>query len=74
MLFELLQWLTAATSLAGVILNVRKHRLCFALWLPANLLWCGIDLYCGIYPQAGLQALYAGLSLWGLWEWRKGKS
>ena len=36
-------WLTAAMSLTGVVLNVRRLRACFLLWLVANVLWCLID-------------------------------
>ncbi len=64
-----LEWLTAALSLAGVVLNIHGYRICFALWGVSNAAWCAIDLYHGIVAQATLQAVYFGLSVYGLWKW-----
>ncbi len=64
-------WITAVASLIAVVLNIRKHRACFAIWLVTNLSWTVIDFRHGIYGQACLQAVYAGLSVWGLLQWRR---
>ena len=65
-------WTTTVASLIAVVLNIRKHRVCFAIWLGTNLSWAVIDFTHKIYGQAFLQAIYAGLSVWGLIEWRRG--
>ena len=67
-------WFTTAASLIAVILNIRKHRACFAIWLGTNLSWKVIDFTHEIYGQALLQLTYAGLSVWGLLEWRRGSN
>ncbi len=64
-------WITTVASLVAVVLNIRKHRACFAIWLVTNLSWTTIDFAHGIYGQAFLQTIYAGLSVWGLIEWRR---
>ncbi len=64
-------WITAVASLVAVILNIRRHRVCFGIWLATNLSWMVIDFTHGVYGQAFLQAVYAGLSVWGLIEWRR---
>lgn len=65
--------LTVFLSILGVILNIRHDKRCFVIWLCSNVTWAGVDIYHEVYSQALLQALYAGLSVWGIWSWRKQK-
>ncbi len=69
-MFESFKWGLAGLSLFGVLLNIRRRRECFAVWMVGNICWAGVDAYHGIYSQAALQALYAGLSVYGWLEWR----
>ena len=71
MTFEIFTWITAAVSVAGVVLNIKKHRACFVLWSVTNVAWAAVDFYVGLYAQAALFALYFGLSLWGLRTWSR---
>lgn len=64
-------WLLTLASLVGVILNIHHRRECFAVWGFTNAAWCVIDLHHNIPAQAALQGVYCGLSVWGLWKWRK---
>ena len=64
---SLVYWLTAAASLAGVWLNIKKNVGSFYLWAVTNAVWTVADLERGIYPQAALQLIYFGLSLYGIW-------
>jgi len=63
-------WAIAAASLAGVVLNIYKHRACFALWLASNSAWAVVDFAHGLPAQGTLQVVYAGLSVWGWRKWR----
>lgn len=67
---QLFEWLTAAASLIGVIANIHHKRWCFGVWLVTNTAWAAVDLWHGIYAQATLQAVYAGLSVYGLVKWK----
>lgn len=58
-------------SLLGVILNIKKMRVCFFIWGITNAAWCVIDLIYGIYPQAVLFFVYFILAIWGIVAWRK---
>lgn len=62
-------WITAAISLAGVWLNIRKHHACFILWGISNASWTIVDAVHGIWAQAALQFVYFVLSLYGLSKW-----
>jgi nicotinamide riboside transporter PnuC len=63
--------LLTALSLLGVWLNIKKMRICFYFWGVSNAGWVWIDWDAGIYAQAGLQAVYFLLSIYGIWEWRR---
>lgn len=65
-----LTWLLACLSMSGVILNIRKDRRCFALWLVANSAWAVVDFAHDLPAQAALQSVYAGLSMHGWRKWR----
>jgi len=65
-----LHWLLAAASLVGVVLNIRRRRACFAIWIATNAAWCAIDMAAGLPAQAMLMAVYTGLAMWGYVAWR----
>ena len=65
-----MHWLLALASLLGVVLNIRKHRACFAIWTVTNVTWCVVDVQAGLPAQATLMIVYAFLAVWGLIAWR----
>jgi len=66
-------WFLTILSLTATILNIKKKKVCFFIWLITDALWCIIDFKAGIYSQSMLQLTYFGLSIWGIIEWRKKK-
>ncbi|MBG0777652.1 MAG: nicotinamide mononucleotide transporter [Desulfovibrionaceae bacterium] len=68
---EQLTWLFTALSILGVVLNVRKDRRCFPVWIVANVGWVVTNLRHGIYSQAVLFVVYTGLSVWGYVAWSR---
>ena len=70
---EIIGWIISAVSLTGVVLNIKKKRVCFILWTFTNAFWCGYDIYKEAYPQAVLFFVYFLLAIWGIIEWRKNK-
>lgn len=66
-----LYWLLAIASLAGVLLNIRRMRACFVVWMLTNATWCAVDAHAGLPAQATLMAVYAGLAVWGFFAWRR---
>ena len=67
---DAIYWGTAALSLAAVVLNIRKHAACFAIWAFTNATWTVVDYLHGIHAQAALQLVYLALSVYGLAKWR----
>jgi nicotinamide riboside transporter PnuC len=62
-------WFVAAASLFATWLNIRKVRLCFAIWFVTNVTWAAIDFVHGLPAQALLMLTYAGLAVWGWLSW-----
>jgi len=65
-----LQWPIAGTSLCGVVLNIKKNRLCFLLWFFSNVTWAIIDWTVELYAQSILFAIYAILAVVGWFSWK----
>jgi len=66
-----LTWVLTALSLVGVVLNVRKDRRCFGIWIFTNAGWGIYDAVIGAYAQASLFGIYFLLSIWGIYEWKR---
>jgi hypothetical protein len=66
-------WILTAFSLAGVVLNIRRNRICFFLWAGTNAGWTVVDSLHGIWSQAVLQAVYFCLAVWGIFAWKENR-
>jgi nicotinamide riboside transporter PnuC len=64
-------WLLTGLSLIGVILNIRKLRACFYIWLFTNAAWMIVDFHKGLPAQGCLFAIYVILAIWGIVAWKK---
>ena len=64
-------YLIALFGLAGIILNIRKNRLCFVIWIPVNLALAAGNFQAHKPAIGILFCAYAASSVWGLLEWRK---
>ncbi|MHC4732186.1 MAG: hypothetical protein ACYS6Z_16580 [Planctomycetota bacterium] len=62
-------WLVAAASLFATWLNIRRVRVCFAIWFVTNVSWCVVDCVYGVWARAPLDAIYAALAVWGWIAW-----
>jgi nicotinamide riboside transporter PnuC len=65
----MLYWLTSLAALVGVVLNIKKNVACFYVWAVTNAVWSYVDYQQDILAQAALQAVYFGLSIYGIWAW-----
>ena len=70
-MFEILTAILTIISIVGVILNIKKLRICFVLWIFSNFSWMIVDFYRGIYAQSVLFFVYFLLAIYGLIEWKK---
>ena len=65
-----LMWLVTALSLSGNVLNIKKKRSGFVVWVIANLLWLTYDIYSGLYSRASLEIVQTAFCVWGIIEWK----
>jgi len=66
---ELLILLTTL-SLVGVVLNIKKRREGFWVWMITNSSWAVYDYSIGAWEQGILFTVYFFLAVWGSWSWR----
>jgi nicotinamide riboside transporter PnuC len=69
-----LYWATSVASLVGVLVNIRGHVACFWIWAVTNAVWAVADWQHGLPQQAAVQAVYFGLSIYGIRRWSRGRS
>lgn len=63
-------WLTALASVIAVFLNIQKRVAAFYIWTATNAVWAYADVVHGLLPQAVIQSVYFGLSVYGIAKWR----
>ena len=64
-------WVITLVSIIGVVLNIKKKRICWVLWSITNVSWCIYDFRIEEYAQSFLFLVYLGLSIWGIFAWKK---
>ena len=64
------KWTVTVLAILGVVLNIKKKRLCFFIWIFTNGAWMLVDFYEGIYAQAFLFFIYFCLAIWGYVAWK----
>ena len=65
----MIYWATSIAALMGVWLNIQKRVASFWIWSLTNAVWAYADYTHGLHAQAVLQAVYFGLSIYGIWRW-----
>lgn len=63
--------LTTVGAVAGQLLLARKRVENWLVWLAVNLLSVVLFVRAGLWPTAGLYAVFAALSAWGWLHWSR---
>lgn len=64
-------WLVTVIAVGGVLLNNRRRRQCFYLWLVSNALSALIHLAVGLWSLAFRDLIFLALAIEGLRKWRR---
>ena len=67
----MIDWILALISIIGAILNIKRIKWGFALWIIANTGWIIFSFVSGIYGQVPLWIVYNILSIWGFIDWHR---
>lgn len=70
---ELWTWALAALSIIGTVLNIKKNRASFVIWMVTNSCWAIYDFSIGAYAQGAVFLVYFYLAVWGVIEWAEKK-
>lgn len=68
----LITWALTVLSVIGTVLVIKKKKTDFHFWIVTNIGWALVDFAAGLPAQAALFAVYLAVSLYGLYEWRRG--
>jgi len=70
-MIELIGTTAAILAITGVVLNNRRLRLCFLLWLVSNSLTLIIHAQTGVWSLAARDAIFLILAVEGWIKWSK---
>ena len=74
MLIEIIGVLALILSLLGVILNNRRFRVCFLIWLMSNTLCAIIHASTCVWSLMIRDLIFLVLAIEGWFKWRKKKN
>ena len=69
-MIELIGTVVLITGVAGVLLNNRRLRICFIIWMFSNALSAGIHAYAGLWSLMVRDAVFFALAIEGWLKWR----
>lgn len=66
---------TIATVLAvlGVVLNNRRRRECFIVWIFSNLLTLGVHVAVGVWSMVTRDVIFLALAVEGMILWKRNR-
>lgn len=64
-------WFVTLVSIIGSILNAKKSKWCFYIWITANLIWLTYDIHIRLYSRAALDVVQTIICISGIIHWAK---
>lgn len=64
-------WFFVSISFIGYLLNIKKNKWCFLLWILCSIWWIVVSIYREQWSLVGNFILYLGAEIWGLIQWSK---
>jgi len=69
-MIELIGTISTILAITGVILNNRRLRVCFLIWLVSNSLTLVIHAQTGVWSLVARDAIFLVLAVEGWFKWR----
>lgn len=70
-MIELIGAISTILGITGVVLNNRRLRLCFLIWIASNALSLAIHAHMGPWSLVARDAIFLILAVEGWFKWRK---
>jgi nicotinamide riboside transporter PnuC len=68
-MIEIISILAGLMAIAGVVLNNRRMRWCFVLWMISNAATLGIHVHSSLWGMAGRDLVFLILAVEGWFKW-----
>ena len=68
----MIEWIFAALTIGGAILNIKKNRWGFVVWTFGSVGWIVTAFTIGLYAQIPVWSFLIFLNIIGFAEWSKG--
>lgn len=69
----MIEWVATILTLIGVVLNIKKIRVCFIIWFVANSFWIYIMAMSQHWGMVICQIVFCATCVWGWFAWAKDK-
>jgi len=66
-----IEWLWAVLSITGAILNARKNKWGFMVWMVSNVGWIYTNVYYGLWAQIPVWIAFSVTSIYGWILWSR---
>ena len=74
MMEQLLEYFGVLTGLLYLFLEIRQHRAMWVVGFLTSLVYVFVFFFSKIYADMGLNIYYVAISIYGFWQWHKGKA
>lgn len=64
-------WICSAISIIGAILNARKNKWGFIVWIIGNVGWIIADIHYGMFEQIPVWIVFSAISAYGFYLWSR---
>lgn len=64
-------WIVTIISLIGSVLNAKKSKWCFYVWILANVCWLIYDIHTRLYSRAALDVIQTIICISGIIYWKE---
>jgi nicotinamide riboside transporter PnuC len=68
-MIQVFLWALTIASITATILNIKKYRVAFPMWIFTDSTWALYNFSKGTYSASAMFTVYAILAVWGTFEW-----
>lgn len=62
-------WFVTALCLLGNVLNAKKYKVSFLVWIACNIFWAVYDFNNGLYSRVFMSLIQTLICIYGYFKW-----